>query len=240
MSSVSAMLAVVPVLALAFGGVLVQTTGWAGTMLVISAGGFLVFALALFMVRETNLSRASAISISAVVSAYATVLRNRIFVFFTLTSGMQVGMFFALNGFLPYQYQRLGFSPVEFGFWFSLTPVSYLLGNTANRLYFISRGIERAAMIGCCLTLVSVIAFYMTQAAGMRHALSLAIPGILFGFANGIVVANTTIGAISASGRHAGTGTGLTGAWQMTVGGVAGAIIVGMGGAKDFQLAAGV
>jgi len=239
LSSVSAMLAVVPVLALALGGILVQTTGWAGTMVVISAGGFLVFLLSLFMVHETNLNRASSISVAALLFAYGAVLRNRMFVFFTLTSGMQVGMFFALNGFLPYQYQRLGFSPIEFGIWFSLTPVSYLLGNTANRLYFISRGIERAAMIGCILTLVSVVALYLTQVAGLRHALSLAIPCMLFGFANGIVIANTTIGAISASGRHAGTGTGLTGAWQMTVGGVAGAIIVGMGGAQNFLLAAG-
>jgi DHA1 family bicyclomycin/chloramphenicol resistance-like MFS transporter len=239
LSTVSAMLAVVPILALAFGGILVQTSGWAGTMVVISVGGFLVFALSLFMIRETNLNRASSISITTVVSAYGAVLQNRIFVLFTLTSGMQVGMFFALNGFLPYQYQRLGYSPIEFGLWFSLTPVSYLLGNTVNRLYFVSRGIEKAAMIGCSLTLISVLAFYATQAAGMTHALSLAIPGILFGFANGIVIANTTIGAISASGRYAGTGTGLTGAWQMTVGGVAGAIIVGMGGAQNFQLAAG-
>jgi len=239
LSTVSAMLAVVPILALAFGGILVQTSGWAGTMVVISVGGFLVFALSLFMIRETNLNRASSLSITAVISAYRAVLQNRIFVLFTLTSGMQVGMFFALNGFLPYQYQRLGYSPIEFGLWFSLTPVSYLLGNTVNRLYFIERGIEKAAMIGCLLTLISVLAFYATQAAAMTHALSLAIPGILFGFANGIVIANATIGAISASGRYAGTGTGLTGAWQMTVGGVAGAIIVGMGGAQDFQLAAG-
>jgi len=239
LSTVSAMLAVVPILALAFGGILVQTSGWAGTMVVISVGGFLVFALSLFMIRETNLNRASSLSITAIISAYRAVLQNRIFVLFTLTSGMQVGMFFALNGFLPYQYQRLGYSPIEFGLWFSLTPVSYLLGNTINRLYFIERGIEKAAMIGCLLTLISVLAFYATQAAGMTHALSLAIPGILFGFANGIVIANATIGAISASGRYAGTGTGLTGAWQMTVGGVAGAIIVGMGGAQDFQLAAG-
>jgi DHA1 family bicyclomycin/chloramphenicol resistance-like MFS transporter len=239
LSTVSAMLAVVPILALAFGGILVQTSGWAGTMVVISAGGFLVFALSLFMIHETNLNRASSISITTVASAYRAVLQNRIFVLFTLTSGMQVGMFFALNGFLPYQYQRLGYSPIEFGLWFSLTPVSYLLGNTVNRLYFIERGIEKAAMIGCLLTLISVLGFYATQAAGMTHALSLAIPGILFGFANGIVIANATIGAISAAGRYAGTGTGLTGAWQMTVGGVAGAIIVGMGGAQNFQLAAG-
>ena len=235
LSTVSAMLAVVPILALAFGGFLVQTTGWEGAMVVISVGGFLVFALALLMVKETHLKRANSISILSVISAYSAVLRNRIFVFFSLTSGMQVGMFFALNGFLPYQYYRLGYSAIEFGLWFSLTPVSYLLGNTVNQLYFISRGIERAAMFGCTLTLISVVAMYVTQAVGMTHALSLAIPGILFGFANGIVIANTTIGAISASGRYAGTGTGLTGAWQMAVGGVAGAIIVGIGGAQNFQ-----
>ena len=237
MSTVSAMLAVVPILALALGGILVQTAGWAGPMVVISAGGFVVFMLALMMIRETNLNRTSSINIAAVITAYRTVLQNRIFVFFALASGMQVGMFFALNGFMPYQYQRLGFSPIEFGFWFSLTPVSYLLGNAMNSIYFVSRGIERASMIGCLLTLVSVLALYTTQAVGLTHALSLALPGILFGFANGIVVANTTIGAISAAGRHAGTGTGLAGSWQMAIGGIAGAIIVGMGGAQNFQLA---
>ena len=237
MSTVSAMLAVVPILALNLGGVLVQTAGWKGPMAVISAGGFVVFTLALTMIRETNLNRTSSINSVAVITAYRTVLQNRIYVFFALTSGMQVGMFFALNGFMPYQYQRLGFSPIEFGLWFSLTPASYLLGNAMNSVYFVSRGIERASMIGCLLTLVSVVALYTTQAVGMKHALSLALPGILFGFANGIVVANTTIGAISAAGRHAGTGTGLAGAWQMAVGGIAGAIIVGLGGAQDFRLA---
>ena len=238
MSTVSAMLAVVPILALTLGGVLVQMAGWPGPMAVISAGGFVVFALAIMMIRETNLNRTDSINIVAVITAYRTVLRNRIYILFALTSGMQVGMFFALNGFMPYQYQRLGFSPIEFGLWFSLTPVSYLLGNAMNNVYFVSRGIERASMIGCVLTLVSVIALYTTQAIGMTHALSLALPGILFGFANGIVVANTTIGAISAAGRHAGTGTGLAGAWQMATGGIAGAIIVGLGGAQNFQLAA--
>ncbi len=239
MSVVSAMLAVVPILALTLGGVLVQAAGWKGPMIVISAGGFAVFMLALLMIKETNLHRTSSINIATVISAYRIVLRNRIFVFFALTSGMQVGMFFALNGFLPYQYQRLGFSPIEFGFWFSLTPVSYLLGNAINSVYFVSRGIERASMTGCLLTLVSVIALYTTQAVGLTHALSLALPGILFGFANGIVVANTTIGAISAAGLHAGTGTGLAGSWQMAVGGFAGAVIVGIGGAENFQLAVG-
>ena len=93
-------------------------------------------------------------------------------------------------------------------------------------------------MIGCVLTLPSVIAIYTTQSLGMLHPLSLALPCCLFGFSNGIVVANTTIGAISATGQHAGTGTGLAGAWQMAADGIAGSITVGLGGADDFQLVA--
>jgi len=238
LSTVQTMMAVVPILSLSFGGILAQEAGWTGSMIIISAGGFLVFALSLFMVAETNSNPTSSINLTAVVAAYTEVLRNRIFVCFALTSGMQSGMFLAMNGFMPYQYQRLGFSPTEFGLWFSLTSVFYMLGNTVNRVYFISRGIERAAMIGCCLTLVSVIALYTTQAIGMTHALALALPCCLFGFSNGIVIANATVGAISSAGQHAGTGSGLTGAGQMAAGAIAGSIIVGLGGARNFQLAA--
>ena len=143
-----------------------------------------------------------------------------------------------MNGFMPYQYERHGLTPLEFGFWFSLTSVFYLSGNTANRLYFVSRGIERAAMIGCCLSLLSVIALFFTQLIGMTHPLSLAPPCCLFGFSNGIVIANSTIGAISAAGSNAGTGTGITGAWQMAAGGIFGSIIVSLGGAQNFLIGA--
>ena len=140
-------------------------------------------------------------------------------------------------GFLPYQYARLGVSPAEFGIWFALTPVSFIIGNIVNRYYFIERGIERAAMLGCMLTLVSVLAMYATQFAGMAYPLAIALPCCLFGFSNGIVISNTVVGAIHASGDHAGTGSGLLGAWQMAFGGFIGVVIIGLGGAEDFLLA---
>ena len=80
----------------------------------------------------------------------------------------------------------------------------------------------------------------VTQAAGFTHALSLALPCCLFGFANGIIVANTTVGAITAAGSHRGTGTGIVGAWQMATGGIASAIIIAMGGAQHFWVAVSV
>lgn len=237
MSIVASMLAIAPVLSMAFGGFLADLTGWMGVMLITAASGCLIFFLSLTIISETNTQRQASIKPAVLLHAYASVLKNPLFLGFAMTSGLQVGMFFTMNGFMPFQFARHGYSAVEFGLWFSTTSLFYLVGNHINRLYLISKGIERAAMLGCILTLISIVLMWGLQLMGMTHALSLAIPCSLFGFANGIIVANTTIGAISAAGSHAGTGTGITGAWQMIAGGLGGALVVAAGGAQHFSIA---
>ena len=238
MSTISIILAIAPALSIGFGGVLAESAGWKGIMLLLVTCGAVMIVAAWLLARETNLNRIAAINPYTVMNAYRAVLRNRLFVCWALTSAMQIGIFFSLNALLGYQYQRNGYSLSEFGLWFALTPLFYLIGNSCNRIWFVSKGIERAAMIGSSLSLVSVLTLFVTQAAGMTHALSLALPCCLFGFSNGIVVANSTVGAISASGKHAGTGTGIVGACQMATGGIAGAVIVALGGAQNFSIAA--
>lgn len=240
MSTISTVLAIAPALSLAFGGVLAESAGWQGTMAVLALSGVLVFATAFHFADETNLNRLEKINIHVVVTAYMAVLKNKAFLCWTIAGGMQIGIFFSLNAFLAYQYQRHGYSMAEFGLWFALTPIFYIVGNTLNRMWFVNRGIEKAALLGCGLSLLSVALLFTTQAMGYTHALSIALPCCLFGFSNGIVVANTTAGAISSAGKHAGTGTGIVGAWQMAAGGIAGAIIVALGGAQVFSIAVGV
>lgn len=240
MSTISTVLAIAPALSLVFGGVLAQSTGWKGTMAALAISGVLVFASAFHYAGETNLRRLEKISFRTVFAAYQSVLKNKAFLCWTMAGGMQIGIFFSLNAFLAYQYQRHGYSMAEFGMWFALTPIFYILGNTLNRLWFVTRGIEKTALIGCLLSLSSVVLLFWTQATGYTHALSIALPCCLFGFSNGIIVANTTAGAISSAGKHGGTGTGIVGAWQMATGGIAGAIIIALGGAQVFSIAAGV
>jgi len=239
MSTISMILSIAPAMSMAFGGILAESTGWKGTMALLAASGVVVFASGYGLLSETNLHRVSKINVGSVLKAYKHVLSSPVFLGWTMAGGMQIGIFFSLNAFLAYQYQRNGYTMSEFGLWFALTPISHLIGNTANRNWFVKKGIERAAMIGCVLSFIAVTALFITQAIGMTHALSLALPCSLFGFSNGIVIANSTIGAISASGNHTGTGSGIVGAWQMATGGIAGAIIVALGGAQVFSIAAG-
>lgn len=240
MSTIAIVLAIAPALSLAFGGLLAESISWRGTMVVLGIAGMVVFICGLSQASETHLQRLGSIDMQSIYKAYRKVLANRVFLSWTMCSGMQIGIFFSLNGFLGYQFLRNGYSLTEFGFWFALTPLCYLLGNAFNRSWFVKRGIELAAMTGSTLSLVAVLLLFLTQYLGMTHALSLALPCCLFGFSNGIVVANATIGAISESGQHAGTGTGIVGSWQMATGGIAGAIIVVLGGAQYFSIASGV
>jgi len=240
MSTISMVLSVAPALSLAFSGVLAERAGWKSTILILVAGGVLVWFCALRVGREAHLKRLGKIDAGTVFRAYREILKSPVFNCWTLASGMQVGAFFCLNSFMAYQYQRNGYTLSEFGLWFSLTPLFYLIGNTCNRTWFVHHGIERAALIGCCLSMVSTLAMLTTQALGYTHALSLALPCCLFGFSNGIITANSTVGAISAAGKHRGTGTGIVGAWQMATGGIAGALIVAIGGTQSFTIATAV
>ena len=238
MSTISMVLAIAPALSIAFGGFLADSAGWQGTMVLLSIIGVIMFVATCYLMAETNLKRLSRFDWLTILTTHWHVLGNRLFLCWTMTSGMQIGVFFVLNGILAYQYQRNGYSLAEFGLWFSLTPLSYFFGNSLNRNWFVARGIERAALIGCALSLIAMLALLITQALGMKHALALALPCCLFGFSNGIVVANSTIGAITSVGRHVGTASGIVGAWQMATGGIAGAIIVALGGAETFAVAA--
>ena len=236
MSLVQTIMAVIPALSLALGGLVVTYMGWRGTMLIMSLGGLLTLISSLYLLQETLVDRSGAQS-NSIWQAYRMVLGNRIFLGFACATSMQTGMFFCLTGLLPYQYSSLGFTSMEFGLAFSLTPMCYVIGNALNRSYFLKFGLERAALLGCSLNLISVIGFFAFDAMDMTHILSLVIPGCLFGFSNGLIVANTTVGAVAASGRNAGTGAGIAGAMQMGMGGIAGSALVAMGGAENFMIA---
>lgn len=237
LSTIAIALAIAPALSLMFGGVLAESAGWKGSMVFLAIAGVVVMGFSMRYAFETHVNPMPVLNIKKIGKSYANILSRRQFIFWTLASGLQVGIFFSLNGFLAYQYQKHGYSLAEFGFWFALTPISYIVGNTCNKRWFVHRGIARAALIGCAMALFAMTGLLLTQLAGATHALSLALPCMLFGFSNGIVIANTTAGAVAASGGHIGTATGIVGAWQMAAGGIAGVIIIALGGAQNFMVA---
>ena len=237
MASVQSIQAIVPIIALMSGGAIVMQFGWVGVMWMIFCAGVILTVSLPLLLRETFFDTKPSLNLKAIGTAYLHVLKIPVFLGFTVISSTQVGMFFAMNAFLPYRYAELGISPLEFGFWFGLTPVAYLLGNLANRYFFVNLGIERAVLIGCVLCCFSLILLFASQYIGITSVLGLALPCSLFGFSNGLTIANTVIGGIKSAGQYAGTGSGIIGAMQMITGSLLGIIIILLGGDSNIVLA---
>ena len=233
MASVQTMHALVPVLGLMLGGVIVTLFGWQGAMALIAMAGIILTALFPLYVRETHLSRSSDLQIGFIISAYQHVLGTPLFLGFCVVAALQVGMFLSMNAFLPYLFEQMGASALEFGFWFSLTPVCYFLGNLINRLYLVHKGIERAALIGCLLSVIALGLLVAIQRSEFTSVLGVALICALFGLGNGLCVANAVIGGIKSAGSYGGTASGLIGAMQMFAGGGIGALIIALGGDVD-------
>lgn len=237
MATVQMIQALMPILALITGGLMVDLFGWQSVLGCMSLLGTILIIAGYIFIPETHLKRANKLDLSLIAKGYSAVISNTVFLSFMAISALQIGMFFSMNGFLPYRYEQLGVSTAEFGFYFALTPVLYLLGNSLNRAYF-HKTPERTVALGTSICFLSMTLLLGTQLQGMTNPLSIALPCALFGFSSGLVIANATIRGISSVSAYAGTASGLIGAMQMMAGGVIGIGIIAIGGAENIIIAA--
>ena len=149
---------------------------------------------------------------------------------------MQTSMFFAMNGFMPYEFERKGVSISEFGIWFSLTSVGYIFGNIINSKLTPMVGLEKMCFVGTVCSFCTVFIFFLNNNLGENGPLTLSLICVLFGCSNGFAVANSMTGAINSSKLNKGAASGLMGAFQVGSGGIAGFLIIYFGGAENFNI----
>ena len=234
LSLMTAIMVIFPLISLIMGGFIAQTIGWIGTMYVFFIFGLIILTGSFFQIPETKVDQLNSLDFKKIFNSYSSVLTNKSFLIFTFIGSIQVGVFFSSFGFMPYEFARLGVSPLEFGFWISFTGIGYFTGNILNRYYAARLGIERLIVLGCSFSLLSYFSILVMHLIGFNHPLYISLPIILFGLGNGFSVANCIIGGVSSTGNQSGTATGIAGALQMSSGGIIGAIVIGLGGDESF------
>ena len=236
LSLITAIMVIFPLISLILGGFIAQTLGWVGTMYVFFIFGLIILTGSVYNISETKIEKLNNLNFLKITNSFLVVLKNTKFITFTLIGAIQTGIFFSSFGFMPYEFARLGVSPLEFGFWLSFTGIGYFLGNILNRNYASKFGIEALIILGCCFSFLSYLTILVLNLNDFTHPLYISIPIIIFGLGNGFTVANCIIGGVSTTGANSGTATGIAGALQMSSGGVIGSIIISFGGDKSFVL----
>ena len=234
LSLITAIMVIFPLISLILGGFIAQTIGWVGTMYVFFIFGLIILTGSVYNISETKITKINNLNFSKITNSFLDVLKNTKFLNFTFIGSIQTGVFFSSFGFMPYEFARLGVSPLEFGFWLSFTGIGYFLGNILNRNYASKYGIEALIIFGSFFSFLSYFSMLILNLNAFTHPLYISIPLIVFGLGNGFTVANCIIGGVSTTGNNSGTATGIAGALQMSSGGVIGSIIISFGGDKNF------
>jgi MFS transporter, DHA1 family, multidrug resistance protein len=154
LSIVSSAQAIVPALGFAFGGVIAEFIDWRGSIGIMVMGALLIAVMSYRFIDESRRGDPVLFRLASLLAAYLALLKTSGVMFHGLSSGLAVGMFFAMDGAMPYEFDRVGIGPLEYGLFFAMMSVGYILGNFINGLLVGRVGAVRMAYLGSLLTVL--------------------------------------------------------------------------------------
>lgn len=221
-------MAVAPMVAPTIGGVLEASFDWRAGFAFLTLFGVATLWATYRKLHETAPRVGEASGASALTRDYVWLLRSRVFWGFALTAAASASAFFAFIGGGAYVIINLmGKTPVEYGMYFALVSMGYMLGNFGSGRFAVRFGPRRMMLAGVLASLSAAVVMAALYAAGVIHPLAIFLPMLVMAMGNGLTLPSCIAGAVSVRPDIAGAASGLSGSIQMSAG-AAVAAIVGM------------
>lgn len=199
-----------PMLTPLLGGALMDSLGWRSVFWVCLAIGLLLMGAVYRMLRESRPVADLAKQSPNLLLNYAALFSQPRFCAFVLNTGFASGTFMCIataSSWLMQDY--LGRSATEFGMWFLLMPMAFVLGNGFSGRVARHASVETMVLCGSLLQASAIAVLGSFIMAGALTPMSLFIPGALSTFAQGLSIPNAQAGAIRVKPHLAGTAAGI-------------------------------
>ena len=218
-------MSIVPMVGPMVGGFLDELYGWQAGFWLTLAFGVVALAVVIVDLGETNRNRSE--SFAAQFRAYPELFGSPRFWGYALTASFTSGAFFAFIGGGPYvASEMLHLTPSQYGFYFGIISLGYMLGNFLSGRFARVMGINRMMMSGNIVAASGMVLAIALFGAGLHHPLSLFGPVFFTGVGNGLTLPSANAGMVSVKPHLAGSASGLGGAMQVG-GGAALSVVAG-------------
>ena len=231
-SYISVVLTIMPMLAPAFGTVLVANFGWRSVHLVLALGGILLATIVTLFVAESRLQALRTPSKGLGLAESRTILQDGVFRRLAVVNALSYGAIFAyICGAPVIVMDELGHPPIVYAALFAATALSLSSGAFSNAL-LARRGIcgERLIWPGLVAQASSTIGLVL---AGGRIQTSVGAGSAILTllvctYARGLLSPNLVHFAVSRHRKNAGLASALVGLIQLTVGAAASAFVAAL------------
>lgn len=225
LSRMMLVLAIVPVLAPGIGGVALSFTDWRGLFLGLAVVGCVLLAVIAALLPESHRASGSDATGWENLRRSARLLARPRFILPALVSGSGFGVMFTYIGDSAFVFRDgFGLSPLHYGMLFGLNAAAMMsgfqVGPALSKRWGPRRVMFGATVVGAVGGLSMVVSAVVVPSA----LLPIIVPIMMVLGAAGIVVPLGTAAAIDAYADESAAASGLTGAMQFMLGGVAGVI----------------
>lgn len=231
MSRLMLVIGLAPILAPSLGGLVLGLTTWRGIFVVLAVAAVLLVALAALGLRETlPADRRRPATVRSSLAAYASLLRDRVFVALVLIGGLMMAAMFAYVSGASFVLQDgFGLDAQQFGLVFGLNAAGLTLSSQLNPVmlrWFTVRQVLSGAILAAMAESAAVLVVGLTGVGGL--------PAVLAGLAlvvstAGLALPNTPALALTRHGEAAGTAAALLGCAQFGVGGAVAPLVGAFG-----------
>jgi MFS transporter, DHA1 family, multidrug resistance protein len=216
-----------PILAPSIGGAVLALGSWRWIFWIMAAYGTAAFMLVWAVLPDTlSLADRSRLGFAEQFGRYAHILRERGFLTHAALGGFATFAFFAyLGGSSPVFIDGFGFTPSAYGLLFGACAVGLIVCSQINARLVPRYGQSRILR---SITLIDLAATATLVAVALLHVHRVAavfLPLFVFVSCQGFVNPNTTVGALSRHGGHAGSASALMGMGQFLLGAVSGLLV---------------
>ena len=213
---------VMPMLSPAVGGELMVRLDWHSVFVLVAIISALLLGLLVYALPETLREPVIFTGVGDMLRSYQALMRVRVFQGYSLSVAFVSVVFFSFIAAAPEIMVSVFERPAtEYGYYFIIIPLGFMIGNYVTRYYGRKFGIQRMIDYGSQISLAGIGLAIILQLLGLHHPAALCLPIAVAIFGNGITLPNAQAGAINAAPHMAGSASGLTGFMQMAFSAVA-------------------
>lgn len=210
-----------PIFAPVIGGVLIDALGWRWLFAFAIAAGAGVLLASALLIHETRPARAADLVPEHWARAYRDLFSRARFTAFVVQTGCNSSAFMVTATAAAFiMKDTLGRSATEYGAWFSLFPIGFLIGSTISSRLSGRVAIETMVLAGSIVLALAVATQAALLLSGHVNPITLCLPGLFITMGNGLSMPSAQAGAMAVIPRHAGTAAGIGVFTQMMTAGL--------------------
>ena len=212
MSTLSAAMAIIPMIAPSIGALILQFAAWPAVFVALAAFAALVLAALSRLPETTSNTSNERLTLRMVLSSFSEMLRRPSFLGYQMAGSFSFAALFVYLSTVAFFLPDVFNIPTSlFGYAFALTVFGFMTGSLINARLVMRFGMDHTLKAGVTISLLSALLIALLSANASAHLYAMAALSSIFFLGVGLTASNASMGAISQFANKAGSASAVYG-----------------------------